>query len=308
MDFVLTSDHVKAMLREESSVEAAAWHVCINKIFPRFGIASAKQVAMFMSLYDIESKGFTILEENLNISKEDLCTAHSSVFGFVRNSSSEQAGSASGIDAVVYHYQPEKIANVIYANTLGNGVTASGDGWKYRGRGVRLLRGKTEYTSFGTHGNVGRSADDVVAYLQTKDGALAAACWHWEANNMNALADADNIAAATLLVTGSETIGARANLFDTNEKILAGNASATNKALGDASTLWVQGDEGDPIYKIQLAICKYADGTDLEFPQFTCDGIFGSSTLSMVKKYQAEMGLAQTGILKPAALKDLGLI
>lgn len=308
MDFVLTSDHIKAMLREESSVEAAAWHTSINKIFPRFGITSAKQVAMFMSLYDIESKGFAILEENLNIGKEDLCAAHPSVFGFVRNESSEQAGSASGLDATVYHYQPEKIANVIYANTLGNGDTASGEGWKYRGRGVRLLRGKTEYTSFGSHSDVNRSADDVVGYLQTKDGALAAACWHWEANNMNALADADNIAATTLLVTGSETIGVRANRFTANEKILSGDAIEFNKALGDASTSWVQGDEGNTIKLIQRAICDYADGTDLDLEQFDCDGIFGSATLIMVKKYQAEMGLTQNGILKPATLKNLGVI
>ena len=83
---------------------------------------------------------------------------------------------------------------------MGNGDTASGDGWKHRGRGLIQLTGKDNYTLFAK--DVGMSVDEAIAYLETKEGAIESACWFWKKNGLNSLADAQDMKALTKRING----------------------------------------------------------------------------------------------------------
>jgi len=99
-----------------------------------------------------------------------------------------------------YARQPEKIANRVYANRMGNGNEASGDGWKYRGRGLIQLTGKKNYRAFAKWVGDDEIMDDpdLVASVY----AVQSAVYYWERNNLNRLADKDDIDAVTKKING----------------------------------------------------------------------------------------------------------
>ena len=99
----------------------------------RFGIVTIKRIAAFISQIGEESQQLTRLVENLNYSVDELLKAWPSHFDFVR--------------ATACAHKPEQIANIVYAARMGN--TAADDGWKYRGRGLIQVTGKTNYAACG---------------------------------------------------------------------------------------------------------------------------------------------------------------
>ena len=100
-----------------------------------------EQAAHFFAQTCHESGGFKVFSENLNYSADGLNRIFAKYF---KN---------AGRDANAYARNPEKIANIVYASRMGNGDTASGDGWKYRGRGAIQLTGKSNYQNFANHMN-----------------------------------------------------------------------------------------------------------------------------------------------------------
>jgi putative chitinase len=106
--------------------------------------------------------------------------------------------------AKAYEKKPEKIANRIYADRMGNGNEASGDGFKYRGRGLIQLTGKTNYTWFAASLEI--TPEEAAEYTQTFEGAAQSACWFWETNKINAFADKNDIVGMTKRINGG-TIG-----------------------------------------------------------------------------------------------------
>jgi putative chitinase len=102
--------------------------------------------------------------------------------------------------AKAYEKKPEKIANRIYADRMGNGNEASGDGFKYRGRGLIQLTGKTNYTWFAASLEI--SPEEAAEYTQTFEGAAQSACWFWESNNLNRFADVGDIKGLTRAING----------------------------------------------------------------------------------------------------------
>ena len=110
------------------------------------GIQTDNQLAMFIAQCAHESAGFQKFQENLNYSSEGLRKTFpkyfpgttSQKYGYIKN----RAG------VIVQKADQAGIANIVYANRMGNGPAASGDGWKYRGRGVVQLTGKDNYTRF----------------------------------------------------------------------------------------------------------------------------------------------------------------
>ena len=102
--------------------------------------------------------------------------------------------------AKAYEKKPEKIANKIYASRMGNGDEASGDGFKYRGRGLIQLTGKTNYEWFAASLEI--SPEEASEYLGTFEGAAQSACWFWENNNLNKEADAGDIKTMTKKING----------------------------------------------------------------------------------------------------------
>jgi putative chitinase len=87
---------------------------------------------------------------------------------------------------------------------MGNGDEASGDGFRYCGRGLIQLTGKSNYQAFAD--SLEMNVEDVPAFLETFEGAIQSACWFWEANNLNQYADTDDILTMTKRINGG-TIG-----------------------------------------------------------------------------------------------------
>jgi putative chitinase len=87
---------------------------------------------------------------------------------------------------------------------MGNGDELSGDGYKYRGKGFIQLTGKNNTTAFAKA--INKSLDDAVQYLTTIEGALASACWFWNTNGLNAIADTKDVLKMTNKINGG-TIG-----------------------------------------------------------------------------------------------------
>jgi putative chitinase len=98
----------------------------------------------------------------------------------------------------------EAIANLVYASRMGNGDTESGDGYRFRGRGLIQLTGRDNYTFFA--GSLGISVEEASEYLDTFEGAAQSACWFWETNSLNQWADEGDILTLTKRINGG-TIG-----------------------------------------------------------------------------------------------------
>jgi putative chitinase len=156
----------------------------------KYDINSPIRVAHFLAQAAHESGGFRVIEENLNYSAQGLEKIFPKYF--------------RDLDSSEYAHKPESIANVVYANRMGNGDTSSGDGYRFRGRGLIQLTGRDNYSAIATDLEV--QIDDIVNYLTTADGALESAAWFWQKNGINQIADADDVTAVTKKVNGG-TIG-----------------------------------------------------------------------------------------------------
>jgi putative chitinase len=289
MAFELKIEHVRELLK--GNKEADEWYPAMVKIFGRFGIDTPERIAGFIAQCGHESNNFTVLEENLNYSSDALDKIFPKYF------------KKAGRDPKPYHRQPEKIANIIYANRMSNGDEKSGDGWRYRGRGVIQLTGKDNYSRFGKDPNVNRPLEDIAGYLVQKQGALASACWYWNSRNINAAADAGDIVKMTKLVNGG-TIGLedRKKHYEHAMEVLTGKkvhvsapvatAKATTSSGAAVKTLKL-GSTGAAVKKMQKALGltedgKFGPGTEAalkqwqETQQLTADGIAGPKTQSLL--------------------------
>lgn len=182
----------------------------LQKAFDKFAINTPLRVAHFLAQVMHESNNFKALTENLNYSADGLKKIFPKYFP------DNLADS--------YARQPEKIANRVYANRMGNGDEASGEGFKFRGRGYIQLTGKNNYTSFGK--SIG---EDLVANpdkVATPEYGVLSAAWFWNSNGLNALADGgatvEVVTKITKRVNGG-TIGLddRKKHFDEVYKLLA---------------------------------------------------------------------------------------
>jgi len=167
------------------------WYEALSKILPNYEIDTAPRVAAFLAQCAHESGGFKFLKENLNYRAPTLRKVFPKYFP---------------TDALAAQYagQQEKIANKVYANRMGNGDEASGDGFRYCGRGLIQLTGKENYSWFAA--SMGLEVEDVTEYLSTFEGAVQSACWFWESNNLNQYADNGDILTMTKRINGG-TIG-----------------------------------------------------------------------------------------------------
>ena len=168
------------------------WYSAMLEILPMWDINTIERVAGFVAQCGHESRNFSVLTENLNYSAAALNKIFPKYFR------------RAGRDAQAYHRQPEKIANVIYANRMANGDSASGDGWRFRGGGILQLTGRYNYTEFAE--DVDMSPEEAVDYVRTKKGALDSACWFWDENNLNKHCDNMDIVKMTKRINGG-TIG-----------------------------------------------------------------------------------------------------
>lgn len=274
----LTKDHIIHILH--GNADAAAWADAALEILPKYDITTPNRIAGFFAQCGHESMNFTVLSENLNYRAETLEKLFSKYF------------SKAGRNAADYAKQPEKIANVIYASRMGNGDTASGDGYRFRGRGVVQLTGRDNYTAFGK--TVGLSPEQVIDYVQTKKGALESACWYWASRKINIACDEGDIVKMTKLVNGG-TIGLedRRKHYEDALKVLGGAVPAPITNAASIPGVLKKGSTGEAVKRLQAEL-------GLED-----DGVFGPGTESAVKKWQAANGLAADGIVGPKTLAKL---
>ena len=183
--FNFTQDQLQAIIPQNQHV--SEWYAALEKILPDHNITTVERVAAFLAQCGHESAGFTATQENLNYGAPGLIATFKKYFP-----TQELADS--------YARQPEKIANRVYANRMGNGDESSGDGWKYRGRGLIQLTGKNNYTAFAT--SISNTLEEVTEYLQTNEGCVRSACWFWQANNLNQYADSGDFETLTKRING----------------------------------------------------------------------------------------------------------
>ena len=188
----LTIEQLKQLLPKNPYVDH--WYDALSKLLPDYEINTSKRIAAFIAQCSHESGGFTALKENLNYKPATL----RKLFGkyFPNDALAEE-----------YCAKPNKqeaIASRIYASRMGNGDEASGDGYKYCGRGLIQLTGKSNYIAFADSLQI--SPEEASEYLATFEGAAQSACWFWETNNLNEWADKGDILTLTKRINGG-TIG-----------------------------------------------------------------------------------------------------
>lgn len=164
----------------------------LNEIGKKYQMFENKnRIAGFIAQVAHESGGFNAVAENLNYGYKGLLGVFKKYFP------TEEL-------AKQYERQPEKIANRVYANRMGNGDEASGDGYKHRGRGLIQLTGKDNYTRFAKAMDM--TIDEAIAYLETTQGAVESAGWFWNTNKLNDLCDKNDFITLTKRINGG-TIG-----------------------------------------------------------------------------------------------------
>ena len=162
----------------------------IPDIEAKFGLNSNIRLAHFLSQCAHESGNFKVFTENLNYSAKGL----RSIFGKYFKDDAI---------ALAFERKPEKIANRVYSSRMGNGDEASGDGWKFRGRGYIQLTGKDNYTQFDKS-----VADDILANpdLVATKFPLMSAAFFFEKNNLWKIcdggADKEDVIALTKRING----------------------------------------------------------------------------------------------------------
>lgn len=261
------------------------WYHALSMILPDYNIDTVPRVAAFIAQCAHESANFKFLKENLNYKAESLMRVWPSRF--------------PNMDiARQYAMQPEKIANKVYCDRMGNGPESSGDGWRYAGKGLIQLTGKDNYTRFAE--SIETPVEEIPDYLATFEGAVQSACWFWEVNNLNQWADAGDILTLTKRINGG-TIGLEDRkkhyahalhvLGDGGGHAVAESHSAP--AAVNTNQVLRRGSRGPEVAAMQIKLGLSGDGD------------FGPATERALMGWQRENGLEPDGVAGPATLAKL---
>src|SRR5210317_1201396 len=281
-------DFTKEHLQEIISADADDWYDALCEMLPKYGITTERRVAHFLSQCAHESGGFKRLEENLNYSAKSL----RAVFG-------RYFGDAPKADADEYARNPEMIANRVYNDAYRKykmGNTEEGDGWRFRGRGLKQLTGRENYTNFGK--SVGMTAEEAAEYVATPAGAIESACWFWDTKKLNNIADTDDVVKMTKIINGGNIgLEDRQKRYAHALKVLGMEADdlGTDEGHVDVEDIGVlrKGCKGEGVKMMQEALGIGADGD------------FGPGTERALKEWQSANGLVADGIAGPRTLEKL---
>ena len=188
----LTKDQLRQIIPKNPYLDH--WYSDLSQLLPDYEINTAQRIAGFLAQCTHESNDFTALKENLNYRAASLRKLFPTHF-----ETDEIAN-----DYASRPNKQEAIANRLYCNRMGNGDEASGDGYRYCGRGLIQITGKDNYFWFAA--SVQITAEEASQYMQTFEGACQSACWFWENNNLNQFADSGDIITMTKRINGG-TIG-----------------------------------------------------------------------------------------------------
>tara|TARA_B110000046_G_scaffold42194_2_gene46797 strand:- start:584 stop:1453 length:870 start_codon:yes stop_codon:yes gene_type:complete len=284
--FDFKKEHLAAMIPGNKNV--TDWYVALMEVMPNYGITTERRIAHFISQCAHESNNFRSLSENLNYSEKAL----NAVFG-------RYFGAAPKRNAAEYARNPQLIANYVYQDEFRKykmGNVNPGDGWLFRGRGLKQLTGRENYTRFGK--SIDITAEEAADYVSTPKGAVESACWFWDTNKLNDIADTDDVKRMTKKINGG-SIG------------LADRQSRYTKAmeiLGNPVSIAAADDTDDEIDLSDIGVLRRGSrGEGVKLMQealgLGADGIFGPGTERSLKEWQSSQGLEADGV---AGAKTLG--
>lgn len=184
----LTKEQLQQLIPKNPFIDQ--WYDALSQLLPDYEINTPQRIAAFIAQCAHESGNFVAIKENLNYRAVTLRKLFSKYFP--TDELAQQYASLPN--------KQEAIANRIYANRMGNGPEESGDGYRYCGRGLIQLTGKTNYSLFAESLEI--SVEEASEYLQTFEGAAQSACWFWESNNLNRFADVGDIRGLTKAING----------------------------------------------------------------------------------------------------------
>ena len=291
MSFELKKEHLAALIPSNKNVDA--WHAALVEVMPKYGINTERRAAHFISQCAHESGNFRTLEENLNYSEKAL----NAVFG-------RYFGAAPKRNAAEYARNPEKIANYVYQDEFRSkggqmGNVKEGDGWLFRGRGLKQLTGRNNYTGFGK--SIGMTAEEAAEYVATPKGAVESACWFWDTNKLNTIADTDDVVKMTKRINGGNIGLADRQARYKKAMEVFGNPVSIAEATDD--------DDNDMDVSDIGTLRKGAKGEGVKMMQealgIGADGAFGPGTERALKAWQAANGLTADGIAGPKTLEKL---
>lgn len=196
----------KRIIPDVSWQRAQPYLPLFETVLPSYGIDTPLRQAHFLAQITHESGGFKYAKENLNYSAKALYAVFRKYFPNMDT-------------ANAYARKPEQIANKVYANRMGNGSEASGDGYKYCGRGLIQLTGKDNYTQFGSAAGIDAVGNP--EQVSQPKWALASACWFWKQRNLNRYADDDDIVMVTKRINGGTNgLSSRQHFLEEYKKLL----------------------------------------------------------------------------------------
>jgi putative chitinase len=278
---LITEGQLAAMI--PTNKEIKAWCEELNKALPKYDITTDQRIAGFISQCAHESMDFNAMSENLNYREETLNKVFPRYFGPGKRNAAE------------YARNPEKIANYVYmdefrTSKLGN--VHPGDGWRFRGRGLKQLTGRDNYTRFAKDYDL--TAEEAAVWVETKEGALASALWFWNTNKLNPIADTGNVAALTKKINGGDIgLADRQARYAKAMAALGGKIDTSAPVTAAVSETLRRGSKGEAVKKMQAKL------------GLTADGDFGPGTEAALKKWQAANGLTADGVAGPKTLAKL---
>ena len=184
---MITKEQMHEAFPEISQDNVEKYYDALVSAMEEFEIDTPGRIAAFLAQAAHESGNFRAVHENLNYKAEGLTKIFHKYFPDMDTANE-------------YARQPEKIANRVYSSRMGNGDEASGDGWRYCGRGLIQLTGKDNYSACGTELEV--DLHENPEYLETPEGAARSAAWFWWSRDLNVLADEKDIKAITKKING----------------------------------------------------------------------------------------------------------
>lgn len=190
--FEFTLDQLQEIVPKNPYIDE--WYGALIQILPEYDIETPLRVAAFLAQCAHESGNFRFIKENLNYKWQSLRKVFPKYFTD---------------DAIAQRYanmanRQEAIANRIYANRMGNGPEESGDGFRYCGRGLIQLTGKSNYTNYAMSLEI--DVEEAVEHLKTFEGCVQSAAWFWDENKLNQFADKKDIVTLSKRINGG-TIG-----------------------------------------------------------------------------------------------------
>ena len=188
---MITAETLKRFAPRINNAEVHA--AALEKARQESSVTTPRRLCHFLGQVFVETGGFTAMEENLNYKNPERLDG---VFSAVKGTADAQALIAKG---------PQAIANRAYANRLGNGDEASGDGWRYRGSGYKQLTGRSNYRAIGAIVKMDLEGNPELA--REPEAAARVAFAFWDSCKCSPLADAGDVEGITEKVNGPAKLG-----------------------------------------------------------------------------------------------------